>query len=299
MNILDVFIIDKSELGTDEKVVDTFIDIANDIAETVDSSAIFFTSPESFVNAYKSGFSVLSFRLWIHYLYNKNKPKNSKGFRTANKIKKKISSLNINLLTRETDPVSIKSYGAYCTDDVTDLIKQSATVVPYNSTFTKHKIFVSHSSADIAIIDGFINKILGNGLGFDIGESHQDIFCTSIEEMGIKTGLDFRQKIKENLLNSNIVILFLSENYKQSEICQNEMGAAWAFEKSIIPLIIPPMNFKGVGPLMEINECTKLDSKERLLKVCDEINDMFQLNIKANRINKAVDNFINEHIKKL
>jgi hypothetical protein len=297
MKIIDVFIIDKSELESDERVVDTFIDIANDIAESVESSALFFTTPKDFVIAYKAGLESLAFRLWIHYMYREKNPQNSKGYRTANKIAEQISNLHINLLTRNPNPPSINGYNAYCTDDVFRLLKETDTSVPYNSPFSKHKIFISHSSKDIELIEGFKNKILGNGLGFDIGESKQDIFCSSIEEMGIKTGLDFRQKIKENLLNSNIILLFLSENYRQSEICQNEMGAAWAFEKIIFPLIIPPMDFKSVGVLMDVNECVKLESENRLLKVCDELNDTFNLQNKSTKMKRAVENFIKEHIK--
>ncbi len=294
MNIIDIFVIDKSELGADEKVVNSFIDIANDIAETVGSSAFFFTSPENFVTAYKAGLNKLSFRLWVHYMYNKNQPKNSKGFRTANKIIQGIDFLHINLLTRESEPTTLNSYKAYCTDDVIDLIKKSNTSVPFNSPYTNHKIFISHSSKDIKIIDEFVKRILGNGLGFDIGESNQDIFCTSIEELGIKTGLEFRKSIRENLTNANIVLIFLSENYRKSEICQNEMGAAWAFEKTLVPLIIPPMDFKNVGVLMEVNNCVKLESENRLLKVCDELNDIFHLNNNATKMKIAVQDFLKE-----
>lgn len=296
MNIIDVFVIDKSELGADDKVVNSFIDIANDIAETVGSSALFFTTPENFITAYNAGLNTLSFRLWVHYMYNKSKPKNSKGFRTANKIIEKINSLHINLLTRESEPATLNSYKAYCTDDVIDLIKNSITSIPFNSPYTRHKIFISHSAKDFKIIDGFVKKILGNGLGFDIEESNQDIFCTSIEELGIKTGSEFRKSIRENLTNANIALIFLSENYRKSEICQNEMGAAWAFEKTVVPLIIPPMVFKGVGALMEVNECVKLESEDKLLKVCDELNVIFHLNNKATKMKKAVQSFIKENL---
>jgi hypothetical protein len=297
MSIIDVFVIDKSVLATDEKIVNSFMDIANDIAESVESSALFFTSTDDFVRAYKAGLELLSFRLWIHYIYNKHKPKDSKGFRTAKKISEKIDTLKINLLTRETDPESINDYKAYCTDDVIDLIKKSFASVPFNSPYMNHKIFISHSSKDIEIIKGFTNKILGNGLGFDIDKRKQKIYCTSIENLGIKTGQDFRRNIKEHLLNANIVLLFLSENYKNSDICLNEMGASWAYEKTVFPLIIPPMDFKGVGALMEVNECVKLDSEDRLLKVCDELNEKFQLNNEFTKMASAVKNFIKEHIK--
>ncbi len=297
MKILDVFVFEKSELGADERIVDSFIDIANDIAESVGSSALFFTSYKDFIIAYNAGLELLSFRLWIHYMYRENNPKNSKGYRTAKKISEQITTLKINLLTRNPSPRSVSNYNAYCTDDVIDLIKESDTSVPYNSLYSKHKVFISHSSKDSEIVKGFINKILGNGLGFDIANSNKDIYCTSIEELGIKTGADFRQNIKEHLINANIIFLFLSESYLNSEICLNEMGASWAHDKTIFPMIIPPMDFKGVGALMEINECVKLDSEDKLLKVCDELNEIFQLQNQSTKINRAIKSFIKEHIE--
>jgi len=297
MKIIDVFVFEKSELGTDERIVDSFIDIANDIAESVGSSTLFFTSHKDFIIAYNAGLELLSFRLWIHYMYRENNPKNSKGYRTAKKISEQIKTLNINLLTRNPSPISVNNYPAYCTDDVIDIIKESSTSIPYNSPYSKHKIFISHSSKDIEIVEGFINKILGNGLGFDIEITNKEIYCTSIEDLGIKTGADFRQNIKEHLFNANIILLFLSENYRNSEICLNEMGASWAHEKTIFPLIIPPMDFKSVGVLMEINECVKLESEDRLLKVCDELNETFQLKNKSTKMKRAIKNFINEHIE--
>ena len=49
------------------------------------------------------------------------------------------------------------------------------------------KIFISHSSKDVEVIKEFSDRILQLGIGL----RPEDIFCTSIEEMGIKHLLSF------------------------------------------------------------------------------------------------------------
>ena len=56
------------------------------------------------------------------------------------------------------------------------------------------KIFISHSSEDEVIIDGFIEKILMLGCGF----KRADIFCT-LDHTAIRTGDDFRNEIIKNM----------------------------------------------------------------------------------------------------
>ena len=69
------------------------------------------------------------------------------------------------------------------------------------------KIFISHSSKDKDVIEKFIDYILRLGIGL----SHEDIFCTSIEEMGIKNGEDIRQHIRENIQTADFLFLMISK----------------------------------------------------------------------------------------
>lgn len=86
----------------------------------------------------------------------------------------------------------------------------------YNSSC---KFFISHSSDDKDIVDGFIKNILMLGCGF----RKSDIFCT-IDPTSIRTGDDFRDKIVENIKICDYILLFISMNYKLSDVCKNEMG---------------------------------------------------------------------------
>lgn len=116
------------------------------------------------------------------------------------------------------------------------------------------KIFISHSSKDKEIVDSFIDNILRLGIGFPI----EEIFCTTSEGSGIKSGEDWRMAIKDSFNKANVIILIITPNYKGSEICQNEMGAALLSDKLTIPLILEPITFKSVGVLAETKQIEKL-----------------------------------------
>lgn len=136
-----------------------------------------------------------------------------------------------------------------------------------NSDNKSKDIFISHSSKDKILIDKFVEKILILGLNL----SKDDIFCTSTEGFGIKTGDDFRNAIKENISNAKITLLLISPNYKKSEICLNEMGAAWALNSHVLPVIIDPIDYKSVGVILEplqiakVNDSMFLDELSKII----------------------------------
>jgi hypothetical protein len=85
------------------------------------------------------------------------------------------------------------------------------------------RIFLSHASKDKEIIQGFMDEILIGALSIKLG----DIFCTTTDGTKIKSGEDWRNEIRAHLVEAKITFLFITPNYKESEICLNEMGAAW------------------------------------------------------------------------
>ena len=91
------------------------------------------------------------------------------------------------------------------------------------------RIFISHSSKNKDIIEKFVDYILQLGIGIKA----EDIFCTSIEEMGVKNGEDIRKHIQTNIQNVDYAFLIISKKYKASEICINEMGAVWAYDNKV------------------------------------------------------------------
>lgn len=122
------------------------------------------------------------------------------------------------------------------------------------------KIFISHSSKDSVLVTSFVNNILQLGIGI----SDEDIFCASIEGMNIHNGDDFREKIISELNNSIAAILIITNNYKESEVCLNEMGAIWALDIKAFPLINDSLNFETIGFLLKVKQISKLSSDSGL-----------------------------------
>ena len=129
------------------------------------------------------------------------------------------------------------------------------------------RVFISHSSRDRDVVERFVDNILQLGIGL----SHEDIFCTSIEDMGIKNGEDIREHIKNNVQSADFSFLMISTHYKESEICLNEMGAVWAANHPVKYYLLPGVDFKEIGWLCDVkkaeqlNDSVALDSLEREL----------------------------------
>ncbi len=106
----------------------------------------------------------------------------------------------------------------------------------------KKKIFVSHAYTDKGIAERIIEKLLIPIFGLD---KKNDIFFTSKRETGINPSLNWRNKIKASIAETDVFIALITTNFKNKEMCQNELGAAWIENKEIFPLIIPPITFEN------------------------------------------------------
>ena len=128
--------------------------------------------------------------------------------------------------------------------------------------FESHSIkplFISHASKDKKIVDQFVDEVLERGLGID---QDTEVYYTSGHVTGIRAGADFREDIRQGLIGAKIVFCFITENYTASQYCIAELGAAWAFEKVIIPIRIPPKSKMQGGELYAILQA--IDGSDRL-----------------------------------
>jgi len=151
-------------------------------------------------------------------------------------------------------------------------------------------IFISHSSKDQEIIDLFVEKILRLGCGIEDNQ----IFCTSIEGLGIRTGDDFREHIKSKLKQSDYSFIMISNNYRQSEVCINEMGASWALDDlKVKQFIFPKLGFDSLGLLMNVQQASKLNDSSALDELYEELKLEYKTNIKITRWNKQKNDFLN------
>ena len=124
------------------------------------------------------------------------------------------------------------------------------------------KIFISHSSKNRATVQLFVDKILQLGSKIE----SQDIFCTSIEELGLQNGQEMRRHIETNILGCDLAILLLSKAYNKSPICLNEMGAVWCSSYSEVRVFaLPDIQIpQSVGWLFETRQADRLDNEAAL-----------------------------------
>lgn len=141
-----------------------------------------------------------------------------------------------------------------------------------NKCFGK-RIFISHSSKDEACVTDFVNHILCLG----IGVNREDIFCTSIEDLSIRNGEDIRSHIQENIRSAEYSFLLLSDNYKSSEICVNEMGAVWAYDANVKLFLLPNTSFSSIGWICDTRKADKLADSVALDRLYKEMIGYFSL----------------------
>lgn len=134
-------------------------------------------------------------------------------------------------------------------------------------------IFISHATKDKEIIDAFVDIILHGALSVPIDK----IFCVSTDGTKIKSGADWRDSINESLLSAKVNFLIITPNYKESEVCLNEMGAAWVTSATVLPLIVDPINYKTVGVIQEPKQIEKLLDEKSLDRIKDEVQEKLEI----------------------
>lgn len=161
---------------------------------------------------------------------------------------------------------------AYSFGDIRTSIKILDTLYT-NEVLNSRKVFISHSSKDKDIVQRFTDHILQLGIGI----AAQDIFCTSIEDLGIKNGEDIRSHIKTNIQTADFAFLMISNNYKQSEICLNEMGAVWAYNNNVRYYLLPETKIDSIGWLCDPKKADAIDSPITLDAIHQELKKYYQL----------------------
>lgn len=152
-------------------------------------------------------------------------------------------------------------------------------------------LFISHSSEDKEIVSLFVDKLLIAGCGI----SQDDIFYSSNEDTGVNNGEDIPSAIKDSITDSAIFFMMVSDSYKKSEVCLNEMGAAWILDglrKCI--LLLPSIGFDKIGWLMSLRKGTKITDDQGLDAICDILKDSLKLSIKTATWNKNKQEFLRE-----
>lgn len=189
-----------------------------------------------------------------------------------------ISYLNVLI---KTDKIKCRTHTHTGTDTKIATIKNQAP-----------KLFISHSSFDSVIIKEFVEIILQLGLGL----TPEDIAFTSEESFGVEPGENIAKYIRENITSASVVLVMISKNYKASEVCLNEMGAAWALGKKCISVVLPGADFKDLGWLTSLDKAVSITEKNQLAHLCTTLSGYLSINL-SKRFTLAtskIDEFITE-----
>jgi hypothetical protein len=157
---------------------------------------------------------------------------------------------------------------------------------------TINKIFISHSSKDINYVKSFVENILI--LGLEIPSKR--IFCSSMEGQGVRSGQYIPDRLKEEINKSSLALLFISKNYKTSEICLNEVGAAWAMltKETVIPMLLPNIDFSEIGFLDLSRLGLKLSEREGILKLIQDCKEQLNPSFNLEKLHKKIEDYLKE-----
>ncbi len=162
----------------------------------------------------------------------------------------------------------------------------------------KYKLFLSHSSKDIAIVSAFVDFM------YKIGLTEKDIVCTSVASTKIPVNKDIYEYLNTLLSNERIfVIFFLSDNYYSSPVCLNEMGAAWLKKSDSLSILLPGFDFEDIQGVVNKNKIgIKLGTCDGMTKTSFNefkaiLEDLFEIEVPYTRWEIARDEFLNTSIE--
>lgn len=153
------------------------------------------------------------------------------------------------------------------------------------------KIFLSHAKLDREIANRIIDKLIVPIFNMD---KQKDVFYTSRRATGIRSNTNWKENIKENLTECKIFIPLITVNFKNSEMCLSELGAAWALNKAIYPLLLPPIDYDNFGVVISDLQADNLMSREDIKMLIQTLT----IDIKKHYDISLVENNTDSHITK-
>ena len=142
----------------------------------------------------------------------------------------------------------------------------------------KKKIFISHAVKDKELADSLVDLFQ---TGMDI--KSRDIFCSSLEGLGIPSGSNFIEHIKSQLQSPEVVVALLSPNYFESQFCVCELGATWAMSHNLIPILVPPAGYKDLKGVLSPTQVIDITSPAKLTELQMQLDELLGLKINQAR----------------
>lgn len=146
------------------------------------------------------------------------------------------------------------------------------------------KIFISHSTNDKEFVDKLVVLLERMGV------KQPQLFCSSISGYGIPQGSgDLYNYIRNQMSNDNLfVIIMLSENYYNSPVCLNEMGAAWIKQSAYQGILLPGFDYPDIkGAINPRDICFQLSDKENRKAAMNEFKNRIISHLEMEEIDQT------------
>jgi len=137
-------------------------------------------------------------------------------------------------------------------------------------------VFISHAAANRELADALVD-MLETGIGI----TDTDVFCSSLEGMGIPSGVNFVDFVRGQISSPRAVVLLLSQDYLASQFCLCELGASWALTHRIIPLLVPPLAYGDVKAVLTGVQLLRIDDPVGLTQMAEDLKAALEVSGKS------------------
>lgn len=155
------------------------------------------------------------------------------------------------------------------------------------------RIFISHASKDRPFGDAVVSLLRGIGL------AQNQIIYTSDPNYGIPPGQNIFDFLRDQINNDTYMIYLLSNNYYNSVVCLNEMGAAWVRQTDAQMLLLPGFDTSDPKFQASVSNSHKLaarmDDDILMQKIVGNIIHIFNLN----PLNMSIQDVYQNYIQKI
>lgn len=151
------------------------------------------------------------------------------------------------------------------------------------------KIFISHSTSD----GDFVIKLM-DLLQTQFGLIRDNFFLTSDEELAY--GENWIEQIRSGMNDADIILPIVTPNFLESKFCLCELGATWANQKALIPVIIPPLDHNSLDdtPYRRWLQSITLNSVKDIQRLAQAIKDKKVGDINMVRFTTRAEKFFDD-----
>lgn len=126
--------------------------------------------------------------------------------------------------------------------------------------------FISHAHEDEPIARALLDFFT---LG--VGVEKKEMRCTSVLSTGLMVGDDIAKKLRRDIKACEYFVPLITKHSGQSEFVGFEMGAAWAFDSRVVPLVFSTAKSVALPSVFAHRLSRKLLDEGQLVALAQEL----------------------------